>query len=74
MKIAALSLLIGSAAAFAPVQTGRVSTANAAAIDDLKAIAEKSNPVLKVTQCFMLVFITWCAMDDHRLTISKLTL
>jgi hypothetical protein len=54
MKIAALSLLIGSATAFAPVQTGRVSTANAAAIDDLKAIAEKSNPVLKVRQCIML--------------------
>ena len=48
MKIAALSLLVGSAAAFAPAQTGRVSTANAAAMDDLKALAEKSNPVLKV--------------------------
>lgn len=53
MKIAALSLLIGSAAAFAPAQTGRVSTANAAAIDDLKALAEKSNPVLKVRQFFV---------------------
>ena len=50
MKIAALSLLVGSTAAFAPTQTGRVSTANAAAIDDLKALAEKSNPVLKVRQ------------------------
>ena len=50
MKIAALSLLVGSAAAFAPAQTGRVSTANAAAMDDLKALAEKSNPVLKVRQ------------------------
>lgn len=53
MKIAALSLLIGSAAAFAPAQTGRVSTANGAAMDDLKALAEKSNPVLKVRQFFV---------------------
>lgn len=53
MKIAALSLLVGSAAAFAPAQTGRISTANAAAIDDLKALAEKSNPVLKVRLFFM---------------------
>jgi len=48
MKVAALSLLIGSAAAFAPSRTGsRVATSTNAAIDDLKSIAEKSNPVLK---------------------------
>jgi hypothetical protein len=69
MKIAALSLLIGSAAAFAPVQTGRVSTANAAAMDDLKAIAEKSNPVLKVRHCPLPVSMDHCVMDDHRLTL-----
>jgi len=51
MKIAALSLLVGSAAAFAPSQTSsRVSTSTYAAMDDLKAIAEKSNPVLKVSR------------------------
>lgn len=48
MKIAALTLLLaGSAAAFAPSTTGRVSTANSAAIDDLKEVAAKANPVLK---------------------------
>ena len=51
MKIAtSLSLIIGSVAAFAPAaQNCRAySTTFSAAIDDLKAIAEKSNPVLKV--------------------------
>jgi len=47
MKTAALALLAGSAAAFAPAQTGRVSTINKAAIDDLKEVAAKANPVLK---------------------------
>mmetsp|Transcript_16150 Transcript_16150/g.24394 ORF Transcript_16150/g.24394 Transcript_16150/m.24394 type:complete len:243 (-) Transcript_16150:224-952(-) len=48
MKVAvALSLLIGSSVAFAPAQTGRQSTAKSAALDDLKSLAEKSNPVLK---------------------------
>jgi hypothetical protein len=49
MKIAAFALLAGSAAAFAPAQSGRVSTANNAAIDDLKAVAAKANPVVKVS-------------------------
>jgi len=49
MKVAILALLAGSAAAFAPTQTNsRVSTAVNAGIDELKSIAEKSNPVLKV--------------------------
>lgn len=48
MKLSLLSLLIGSAAAFAPAPSARTSVATKAAIDDLKSIAEKSNPVLKV--------------------------
>jgi len=47
MKLSILSLLIGSAAAFAPAPSARTSVATNAAIDDLKSIAEKSNPVLK---------------------------
>jgi hypothetical protein len=42
-----LPLIVGSAAAFAPAPSSRTSVAANAAIDDLKAIAEKSNPVLK---------------------------
>ena len=48
MKPSLFSLLIGSAAAFAPAPSARTSVATNAAIDDLKSIAEKSNPVLKV--------------------------
>jgi len=51
MKVTAsiCTLLVGSAAAFTSTNNGpRVSlTQTNAAIDDLKAIAEKSNPVLK---------------------------
>jgi len=47
MKLSLISLLIGSAAAFAPAPSARASVAANAAIDDLKIIAEKSNPVLK---------------------------
>jgi len=50
MKLAVLSLLAGSAAAFAPAQTACTSTAINGAlanIEDLKALAEKSNPILK---------------------------
>lgn len=48
MKLSLLSLLIGSAAAFAPSSPeARTSVSTKAAIDDLKSIAEKSNPVLK---------------------------
>lgn len=45
--LALISLLAGSAAAFVPAPTARTSVAQNAAIDDLKSIAEKSNPVLK---------------------------
>jgi hypothetical protein len=49
MKIASFALLVGSAASFAPSQSGsRVSTSVKSGMDDLKTIAEKSNPVLKV--------------------------
>lgn len=48
MKLSILSLLIGSAAAFAPSTSNSGSNVVAkAAIDDLEAIAAKSNPVLK---------------------------
>ncbi|KAL7554474.1 hypothetical protein ACHAWF_018074 [Thalassiosira exigua] len=43
-----LSLLIGSAAAFAPAPAAGTSVATNAAIENLKSIAEKSNPVLTV--------------------------
>jgi len=50
MKTAVLASLIASAAAFAPAKdAGRTSVALNGAMDDLKSIAEKSNPVLKVS-------------------------
>ena len=50
MKTACLALLrAGSTAAFAPAQTGRASTAVRETVADLKTLAEKSNPVLKVS-------------------------
>lgn len=57
MKLALVSLLAGSAAAFAPAPTARTSVAQNAALDDLKSIAEKSNPVLKVSVLNFLTFI-----------------
>ena len=51
--IAALALIVGSAAAFAPAHTDQASTATFAAIDDLKAVAEKANPALKVRSDFL---------------------
>ena len=50
MKTAVLATLVGSAAAFAPQGATKFSTAvESAAMDELKDIAEKSNPVLKVS-------------------------
>jgi hypothetical protein len=66
MKIAALSLLIGSAAAFAPAQSGRAATAQNAAMDDLKALAEKSNPVLKVRIQLVVVHAVLAVVVDVR--------
>ena len=53
MKTALLAALIGSAAAFAPAPAARTSTAVSAGIDDLKSIAEKANPVIKVRACIL---------------------
>jgi len=48
MKLSILALLCGSAAAFAPsASTGSSAVVTKAAMDDLQALAEKSNPVLK---------------------------
>eukprot|EP00585_Thalassiosira_rotula_P013169 CAMPEP_0196129844 /NCGR_PEP_ID=MMETSP0910-20130528/421_1 /TAXON_ID=49265 /ORGANISM="Thalassiosira rotula, Strain GSO102" /LENGTH=242 /DNA_ID=CAMNT_0041389039 /DNA_START=26 /DNA_END=754 /DNA_ORIENTATION=+ len=46
-KLSLISLLIGSAAAFAPAPAAKTTVALNGGMDDLKAIAEKSNPVLK---------------------------
>lgn len=52
MKSAILASFVASAAAFVPTKGGtRTLLATNAAIDDLKIIAEKSNPVLKVCCC-----------------------
>jgi hypothetical protein len=51
MKLAIFATTVATAAAFAPASTKRTSTATNAALsnmDDLKALAAKSNPVLKV--------------------------
>ena len=51
MKTVLFATLVGSAAAFAPQSastTKASTTAVNGAMEDLKAIAEKSNPVLKV--------------------------
>jgi len=72
MKVAALSLLIGSAAAFAPAQSGRASTATNAAMDDLKALAEKSNPVLKYYDPLELSSISiWGNTNDESIAFLR---
>jgi len=47
MKLSILATLLSSAAAFAPQASKSTSVATQAAMDDLVATAEKSNPVLK---------------------------
>jgi len=47
MKLSIVATLLTSAAAFAPQASKSTSVATKAAMDDLVAIAEKSNPVLK---------------------------
>ena len=49
MKTAVLATLVGSAAAFVPQGTTKASVAVQGAMEDLKDLAEKSNPVLKVS-------------------------
>ena len=46
MKLAILASILGSAAAFAPAQTGRATTAVSESKADLEALAKKLNPVL----------------------------
>ena len=48
MKLAIIATLAASAAAFVPSTTQSSSVATKAAMDDLVAVAEKSNHVLKV--------------------------
>lgn len=48
MKTVLFSVLAASAAAFAPSGVSKSSTAMNGAMEDLKEVAEKSNPVLKV--------------------------
>ena len=50
MKFATLALLASSAAAFAPAQQAKVSTALNSGLDDLKAVAAKCNPVVNVSR------------------------
>lgn len=52
MKLAILSLAVASAAAFTTSGSSRASTKLNGAMEDLKAVAEKSNPVLKVRVFF----------------------
>lgn len=48
MKTVLFAALAASAAAFAPQGVSKSSTAVNGAMEDLKEVAEKSNPVLKV--------------------------
>jgi hypothetical protein len=50
MKLALVALMAGSAAAFAPSTKSGSSTSLMSGLSDLEAIAEKSNPVLKVSE------------------------
>ena len=47
MKLATLAALFGSAAAFAPAQTGRAATSVSESKADLQALAGKCNPIVK---------------------------
>lgn len=47
MKLAALASLVGTAAAFAPAETGRVATSVSETKADLEALAAASNPALR---------------------------
>ena len=50
MKTVLFATLAASAAAFAPQSASKASTAMNGAMEDLKEVAEKSNPVLKVSK------------------------
>ena len=60
MKCSILASLVASAVAFAPAkEPSRVSVALNGALEDLKAIAEKSNPVLKVSWAVPYESVDW---------------
>ena len=46
MKLATLAAILGSAAAFAPAQTGRAATAVSETKADLEVLAKKLNPIV----------------------------
>merc|ERR1719203_319088 len=72
MKLSLVSLLVGSAAAFAPAPSERPSVALNNGIDDLKAIAEKSNPVLKFYDPLELSSITiWGNSNDESIAFLR---
>uniref|UniRef100_A0A7S2STH6 Plastid light harvesting protein n=1 Tax=Rhizochromulina marina TaxID=1034831 RepID=A0A7S2STH6_9STRA len=72
MKLAILSCLIATAAAFAPAPNARTTVATNAAIDDLKAIAEKSNPVLKFYDPLELSSTTiWGSTNDEAIAFLR---
>ncbi len=46
MKLATIAAILGSAAAFAPAQTGRAPTAVSESKADLEVLAKKLNPIV----------------------------
>ncbi|KAL7473719.1 hypothetical protein ACHAXS_014286 [Conticribra weissflogii] len=72
MKLAIISSLIASATAFAPTPSSRTTVATNAAIDDLKSIAEKSNPVLKFYDPLELSSTTiWGSTNDEAIAFLR---
>jgi hypothetical protein len=68
MKLAILSLAVASAAAFTTSGSSRASTKLNGAMEDLKAVAEKSNPVLKV--CVLFPDFAFLHVQERYLTSS----
>jgi len=65
MKVVLFATLAGTAAAFAPESSSRPCTAVKGAMEDLKGIAEKSNPVLKVRKNILsMVSSSWFPCCD----------
>merc|ERR1719410_1334478 len=72
MKLSLVSLLAGSAAAFAPAPSDRASVALNNGMDDLRAIAEKSNPVLKFYDPLELSSVTiWGNTNDESIAFLR---
>ena len=89
MKLAILSLLVGTAVAFTSQSAPRLSTSLRDAMADLEAIAEKSNPVLKVSttvlateehvridhpHCHSLSIVDTCIQFYDPLQLSSITI